>query len=172
MKMEIDIKNSEKDFFAFNIHHTYRSTQGIMSIVLAAIVAFVTVYTWGRMQPYFSAILICATILCVVYVPMTLKGKAKAAIKRGQGYDNTIHYVFDEEAITTSIGEQSVSLQWNLLYKIYSNRKYVYIFQNRLAANVIPIDQLGDDYRTLYDLAKTKVDEYRFRMKAPGKLGK
>ncbi len=172
MKLEFDIKNTEKDFFAFNMHHTYRSSQGIMSIVLAAIVTFVVVYTWGNMEPYFSLILIFAAILCIVYVPMTLKGKAKATVKRGNGYDNTIHYIFDEEGVTTSIGEQSASLQWKLMYKIYSNKKYVYIFQNRLAANIIPIAQLGDSYRALYELGKSKVDEYRFKMVAPEKLGK
>lgn len=170
--LEKDIKTTEKDIFAFNIHHTYRSSQGITSIILAAICIFVDIYTWGKVQPYMTALLLCAGIACVVWVPMTLKAKAKAAIKRGAGYDNTIHYVFDEEGVTTSIGEQSVQLPWKLMYKMYSNKKYVYVFQNRLGANIIPIDQLGEDYDSLYELAKSNVDEYRFRMVSPAKLAK
>ena len=41
----------------------------------------------------------------------------------------------------------------------------VLLYGGRIRANVIPRDQLADQYGALYDLAKSQMDSYRFKMK-------
>lgn len=165
MKIELDVELREKDLLAFNFYHTYKGSQGITSILLAIIVFVVVGLTIGKVEPYWSVIYAAVGVLTLLYVPFTLRAKVKQTIKRGQSYGNKIHYVFDENGITTSVGETSVTLEWNLLYKIVGNKKFVLVYQTRQGANVIARDQLGDNYNALYELAKSKVDEYRFKMK-------
>jgi hypothetical protein len=41
----------------------------------------------------------------------------------------------------------------------------VLIYGGRIRANVIPRNQMGDTYDAVYELAKSQMDSYRFKMK-------
>ena len=104
-------------------------------------------------------------MLLLLYVPFNLRSKVKKQMKSSQVYGNAVHYVFDETGITTSFGDQSVTMPWKQLYKIVSTKRMVLLYGGRIRANVVPRAQLGDAYDDLYELAKAHMDSYRFKMK-------
>lgn len=164
-KIELDIKMTFEDMYRFNLYHVYHNSQGILSIVLAVMLALVSILTWGESGVAYNVLYLLAAVLIAVYVPLNLRSRVKKQMKSTQVYQEPIHYTFDETGITTSFADQSVTMPWKQLYKIVSTRRMVLLYGGRIRANVVPRDQLGDAYDALYELAKSHMDSYRFKMK-------
>ena len=103
--------------------------------------------------------------MIILYVPLNLRSRVKKQMKNTEVYKEPIHYTFDENGITTSFADQSVTMPWKQLYKIVSTKHLVLLYGGRIRANVIPRDQLGEAYGALYELARSQMDSYRFKMK-------
>ena len=127
--------------------------------------ALISILTWGESNVAYNVLYLLAAVLIVVYVPVNLRSRVKKQMKNTQVYQEQIHYIFDENGITTSFADQSVSMPWKQLYKIVSTKRMVLLYGGRIRANVIPRDQLGGAYEALYELAKSQMDSYRFKMK-------
>ena len=163
-RIELDVKMTFEDMYRFNLYHVYHNSQGIISVVLAVMIALIAVLTWGDKDVAYNVLYLLAAILLLLYVPFNLRGKVKKQMAN-EVYRSAIHYVFDETGITTSFGDQSVTMPWKQLYKIVSTRHMVLLYGGRIRANVVPRAQLGDAYGDLYELAKAHMDSYRFKMK-------
>lgn len=164
-KIELDVTMTFEDMYRFNLYHVYHNSQGILSIVLAVMIALISVLTWGDKDVVYNILYLVAAVLLLLYVPLNLRSKVKKQMKSSQVYGNAVHYVFDETGITTSFGDQSVTMPWKQLYKIVSTKRMVLLYGGRIHANVVPRAQLGDAYDDLYELAKAHMDSYRFKMK-------
>jgi phosphopentomutase len=103
--------------------------------------------------------------LLLFYVPLNLRGKVKKQMKTNEAWQHPIHYTFDENGVTTSVADQHATIPWNQLYKLVSTKRMVLIYGGRIRANVVPRDQMGDAYDRLYEMAKERMDSYRFKMK-------
>ena len=164
-KIELDITMTFEDMYRFNLYHVYHNSQGILSIVIAVLLVLVSVLSWGDVNVAYNVLYLLASVLIVLYIPFSLRGKVKKQMKNSEVYRQPIHYTIDESGITTCFGEQSVTMPWKQLYKIVSTKHMVLLYGGRIRANVIPRDQLADQYEALYELAKAQVDSYRFKMK-------
>ena len=164
-KIELDVTMTGRDMYRFNLYHIYHGSQGMISIVLAVLLAAVAILRWGDETLMVNVLYLLAGVVILLYVPLTLWLKVKKQMKTSAVYREPVHYTFDEQGITTRFQDQSVTLPWLQLYKIVSTRHMVLLYGGRIRANVIPRDQLGDQYEALYTLAKSQVDSYRFKMK-------
>ena len=164
-KIELDVKMTFKDMYRFNLYHAYHTSQGILSIMLAVMLVLISVLSWGDVNVTYNVLYLLAAVVILFYVPLNLRSKVKRQLNQSEVYQKPIHYSFDENGITTSFADQSVTMPWKQLYKIVSTKHLVLLYGGRIRANVIPRDQLGDDYTTLFELAKAQVDSYRFKMK-------
>lgn len=164
-KIEIDVTMTFENMYRFNLYHVYHNSQGILSIMLAVLLALLSLLTWGDSNVAYNVLYLMAAVLIALYVPVNLYSKVKRQMKSTETYQKPIHYVFDEGGITTSFADQSVTMPWKQLYKIVSTKHLVLLYGGRIRANVIPRDQLGDTYDALYELAKSQMDSYRFKMK-------
>ena len=137
-KIELDIKMTFEDMYRFNLYHVYHNSQGILSIVLAVMLAAISILTWGDSNVVYNVLYLLAAVLIVVYVPVNLRSKVKKQMANTEVYQQPIHYVFDERGITTSFADQSVTMPWKQLYKIVSTKRMVLLYGGRIRANVIP----------------------------------
>lgn len=164
-KIELDVTMTFEDMYRFNIYHVYHNSQGVLSVILAVLLVLVSILSWGDVNVTYNVLYLLAGALIVLYVPLTLRGKVKKQMKNSEVYQQPIHYTFDEQGITTRFGDQSVTMPWKQLYKLVSTKHMVLLYGGRIRANVIPRDQLADQYDALYELAKSQMDSYRFKMK-------
>lgn len=164
-KIELDVTMTFEDMYRFNLYHVYHNSQGVLSVVIAVLLALVSILSWGDVSVTYNVLYLLASVLIVLYVPFSLRGKVNKQMKNSEVYQQPIHYTFDETGITTRFGDQSVTMPWKQLYKIVSTKHMVLLYGGRIRANVIPRDQLADQYGALYDLAKSQMDSYRFKMK-------
>jgi hypothetical protein len=136
-----------------------------MSIVLAVALACISILTWGDVNVAYNVIYLFAAVVLLLYVPLSLRSRVKKQMKTNEAWHQPIHYIFNETGVTTSVGEQTATIPWNQLYALISTKRMVLIYGGRIRANVVPRDQMGDAYDKLYDMAKERMDSYRFKMK-------
>lgn len=162
MKIEFDVKLSAKDLYVFNIKQAYRGMQGILSIILPLLVFAYAVSTWGQVSIGSTLVYVALGILFLVYVPISLWLRVNKSIKdTSNALSKILHYTFTEEAITVSVGEESVEFQWENIFRMKKSGSQVLIYTNRINAYILPIQQVGSQFEALSQLAGKKLEKYR-----------
>lgn len=165
MKVEFDIKLKQEDLFRFNMHQTYSSVHGILSVLIAVVIWVMAGVSAGQGAIAYAVLYIVMGILVLFYIPFTLWTRVKRTLKTNQVLANTLHYCMEERAIIVSQGDETGELSWDQIYKMTATKKQVLIYSNRINAYIIPRDQLGDNYEQVRKLAKAQLPAYRFKMK-------
>lgn len=164
-KAEFDIKMTFRDMYRFNLYHAYHNSQGILSIVLAIMICAIAALTWGDMEEIYSVLYLFFAGVLVLYIPVTLREKSKLQVEKSPVFRQPLHYLIDENGITTSQGEANATMPWKQVYKLVSTKHAILVYGSRIRANVIPRNQIGDDYAVIYRLAKEHMDSNRMLMK-------
>lgn len=165
MKLELDVKLTEKDMYRFNMYHIYSGFQGIFSIIIAILIFVVAGVTWGNIEKTYNILYILFGIVFLLYMPLTLKLKSKQQLASNSGLRESLHYIFDETGIHVSQNGETADLEWKQVYKMVATGSNVLIYSSRINAFVIPRAVLGEQYEPLKQLAESKLEKYRIRMK-------
>lgn len=165
MSTEFDVNLQPKDLFRFNMHQTYTTTQGPVSIILAVLVLVMAAVRYTQMEYGYAALYVGVAILFIVYIPVSLWQRAKLALKKNQVLANTLHYQVSEKGIQVVQGEDSGLLEWSMVYKLVATKQQILIYSNRVNAYIIPKEQLGDNYDTFKLIAENNLEKFRLKMK-------
>ena len=160
-----DVKLTTKDIFRFNIYQAYRGTQGIISVLLPIAILFIL---WKNRQDFTTENMLvyaAIAIILLVYMPISLYLRSKAAFKKNKALANPLHFEFTEENIQVSQGEQSVELKWENVYKFVPSKNALLLYTNRVHAYILPKEQIGEQTTGLVQLAQKKLDGVRCRIK-------
>lgn len=160
-----DVQLQPKDLFRFNIHQTYTTMQGPVSVVLAILVFVMSGVTFSKGEMGYGALYLGIGILFLVYIPFTLWTRAHQVLKKNAVLSGVLHYEISEKGIEVSQDGDSGVLEWKQIYKMISTGKQVLVYSNRVNAYIIPREQLGSQYDALKALAETQLEKYRVRMK-------
>lgn len=166
MKAEFDVQLTAKDLFRFNMRQAYTTMQGPISIIIG-ILFFVSAGVCAYNAEYlYLVIYILAGFLFLLYIPITLKMRAKKTIQKNTVLSGVLHYAISEESIVASTADDQGELPWDNIFKMISNKKYLLIFSNRVNAYIIPRNQLGEEnYETVKQIAGKKLQKFRVKMK-------
>uniref|UniRef100_UPI004056D3F5 YcxB family protein n=1 Tax=Agathobacter sp. TaxID=2021311 RepID=UPI004056D3F5 len=165
MKVEFDVNLDQTHIFKFNMYQTYKSTQGMLSLVLPAIIFFRLYMNYESMGMDQILINLGLGILFLVYVPISLWLRAKKALKKNSVLASTLHFAFTEQSICVTQGEDKAEFKWENIYRMVSTKNLVLIYTNRVNAYVIPKLQMGMEYVKLAELAKSQLDKSRVRLR-------
>lgn len=166
MKVVLDIKLEEKHLFEFNMKQAYKGMQGILSIMLPFLAFGYAVTTFGKVDIIYTIVYAVLGIVFLFYVPVSLKMRVKKVINDpNNALSKTLHYEFEEDVIRVSVEEESVEFQWKNIYQMKRTGDLVLVFTNRINAYILPVDQLGESYAKLSELAHAKLEKYRIKMK-------
>ena len=163
MKIEFDVKLTTKDLYMFNVGQAYKGMQGIISLVIPALIFAYAVYEWGKVTLGTSLLNIGIGVLLLVYVPISLYLRSSKIVKTDAVLSRTLHYEVSEEGIAVSQGEASAELKWDQIYRMVATGSRVLIYTNRINAYILPKNQIGDNCQALVELAKTKLEKYRIK---------
>lgn len=166
MKVSFDIKLEQKDLYKFNIRQAYKGMQGFLSILLPILVFAYAVTSFGSVSIGSTLVYVGLGILFLVYVPVSLWFRVKKTLQdSNNAISKTIHYDFKEDGIFVSVEEESVEFQWENIYQIKAVKDMVLVYTNRINAYILPMEQVGDGYGQLSELAHKKLEKYRIKMK-------
>ena len=166
MKLEFDVKVTEKDLYSFNIEQAYKGSQGVISLLFAVLLAAAAVLSAqkGNTGGY-VALYIIVGILVLLYVPFSLKSRVRMIMKTNEVFSKPLHFEIDEKSINVSQGEEMAQLPWEQVYRFVANDKRILIFSNRKNAYILSKEQLGDSYEPLKELAGSTLEKYRLKIK-------
>lgn len=165
MPIEFDVTLESKDMYRFNMYQIYSGFHGIFSIVIAIAIFVVAGLTYGGVTLTYTVLYVLFGLLFLFYMPVTLWIRSKHSLAASEVLKNTLHYALDEEGVHVSQGEENALLPWNQIYKMIATKHNVLIYSSRTVAYVIPRDKMGDRYQEVAELAKSKLEKYRIKMK-------
>ena len=166
MKVALDIKLDAKDLFKFNMMQAYRGMQGALSIILPILVFAYAGTTYGEVSMGSTLVYIGLGIMFLVYVPVSLWLRVNKVVKdENNALSKTLHFEFAEEKISVSVGEESVEFQWENIFQMKTSGDLLLVYTNRINAYILPLPQVGEKYEVLSQLAHSKLQKYRIKMK-------
>ncbi|MFV0466992.1 MAG: YcxB family protein [Lachnospiraceae bacterium] len=164
--MEFDVSLTERDIYHFSMYHAYLGgMQGVSSIVIAVLIFTIATITAGTTQFLYTILYFVFSIVFLVYIPVTLKLRAKQQMKSSGILSRPLHYKVDDEGIKVIQDEASAQLGWEQIYKVAATKRNLLIYSNRVHAYIIPRNQIEDNYDEFQRLARKKLAAYRVRMK-------
>ena len=125
---------------------------GAFAIVLAIISGGTTPTAYRILYVVFGA-------LFIFYIPLDLRRKAKKQIKTNPYYAQPIHYILDEEGVTTIQGEKEASLSWEHFSRVRLTKNSVFLYMRNRNACVFSQAMLGKDLDAAYDWLKAKTGQ-------------
>ena len=140
--IEFIVKLRYRDIYRFLMYKNYRSSQGIIPIILAVLVIIVAAFSTERIPLHFTVIYyICAGIF-LVYQPILLFFQARAQINRNHVLKNAIHYQLSGEGIKAISGavieDNVISVPWDEILMVRETGREIFIFRDKDNAFVLP----------------------------------
>lgn len=148
-EIKVSIKVTGTDLYCFMLQHTYRSFGGIVSLVFSLGSFGLLLYSWSTVDLPYKVILIICSLLFTVIDPLMLYVRAvkQAAVK--PGFKSPIDYVFTPNGFTMSQGGETAAAKWGDLWKIRDSKNYIFLYGNRIRANIVPKRQIGEQAGTV-----------------------
>lgn len=157
MRYEFDFQMDEKTLTDFYMSHNMGGISGYIW-PLIGVLAIVIAITSGDTTPIlYRLVYALFGLVFIFYIPWDLKRKAKKQVKTNPYYAQPIHYVLDEEGVTTVQGENEATVTWDKFSKIKLTKKSMILYMRNRNACVFSLDVFGKDLDKAYDWLKTKV---------------
>jgi len=159
MEVEFDVKMSTSALYDYNMHHTYTSVSGVLATMVGILllVAYAT-------DPSFLALLV-AGIVILLYSPITLFTRSKKQILLNPAFKNPLHYRMDDEGVTVSNGEDSMTVEWKDMYKAYSTNQSIILATGKSNAWIFPKQDLGEKRYDVIEMISTHMSPDSIRIK-------
>lgn len=165
MPIEFDVKLTVKDMYRFNMYQAYTGTQGWFSILAAVFVFTAAARNYATMETSRFVMYLLVGGLFLLYLPFTLYVRSKQRLAATEALRESLHYSVDESAIHVAQGEATGELKWEQIYRMVATKSNVLVYSNRINAYVIPRAQLGEKYSALAEVANTKLEKHRVKMR-------
>ena len=95
--------------------------------------------------------------------PIIIFLSTKRNFKTNLRFQERITYEFTEDKIKMSGESFNSEMDWSKIYKIQELKNWVLIYQNRAAANIIPIESFNDKIDDFREMVKKKKIKYKLR---------
>ncbi len=156
MKYEFDFQMDEKTLADFYMNYTFIGGAGFIWPILGVLALFFALFSTTAPAAY-RLIYGIFGLVFIAYIPWDLYAKAKKQLKKNPYYANPIHYIIDEEGVTTIQGEQEAKVAWDYFSKIKKTKNSTFLYMRNKNACILSNSVFGDDFDAAYDWLKTKV---------------
>lgn len=158
MKYEFDFQMDEKTLGDFYMSHNMGGISGFLWPVLGAFAIVIAVVSGSSTPILYRLVYALFGLMFIFYIPWDLKRKAKKQVKTNPYYAQPIHYVIDEEGVTTTQGDQEATVKWENFSKLKITKKSMFLYMRNKNACVFSTDVFGKDLDAAYDFIKSKVE--------------
>lgn len=159
MRYEFDFQMDEKTLGDFYTSHNMGGASGLLWPILGAFAIVLAIISGDTTPITYRIVYVLFGLLFVFYIPFDLKRKAKKQVKTNPVYAQPIHYILDEEGITTIQGENEAKVTWDKFSKIKLTKKSMFLYMRNKNACVLSLDVFGKDLDKAYDWIKSKVGQ-------------
>ena len=158
MEVSLKVKISAGDIYDYLLYHHYTSAAGLIGSCVGALLvvsAFLT-NTW---------IFIVAGLVILLYLPWVSFLKSRTQAKTNPAFKNEMTYLFNDEGLTVSVGEDSASCKWDDMYKAVSTGKSIILYTSPINATIIPKRYLLEKKQDLIAVISTHLPARKVKIK-------
>ncbi len=159
MKYEFDFQMDEKTLTDFYMSYNMGGFSGFVWPIIGVIAIVIAIISGGTTPITYRLLYAIFGLLFIFYIPLDLKRKAKKQLKSNPFYAQPIHYILDEEGITTVQGENEATVEWKNFSKIKLTKKSMILYMRNRNACVLSVDVFGDDFKEACEWIKSKVGQ-------------
>ena len=156
MRYEFDFQMDENTLGDFYKSH---NTGGFLWPMIGVFAIGLAIISGGTTPISYRILYIVFGLLFIFYIPFDLKRKAKKQVKTNPYYAQPIHYILDEEGVTTIQGENEAKVTWDKFSKIKLTKKSMFLYMRNKNACVFSLNVFGKDLDQAYDWIKSKVGQ-------------
>lgn len=159
-------KIKEEDLYKYNLHHTYTSNQGILSVILFVLLIAVWILRFQQLSLVYRVMYPAVAVVFLLYIPVSLKLRVKNQMLQDV-FQHPLTYELTETGIVISspTTDEPAELPWEYVYKISNWKEYLLVYSNRVNAYIIPMSDIEDQYADIKEFIKNHVEDYKLQLK-------
>ena len=159
MKYEFDFQMDEKTLTDFYMSYNMGGFSGMIWPVIGVLAIVMAIISGDTIPVTYRLLYVLFGLFFIFYIPWDLKRKAKKQIKTNPFYAEPIHYILDEEGVTTTQGENEATVQWKNFSRIKQTKKSIILYMRNRNACVFSKDVFGADLDEACKWLKAKVEK-------------
>ena len=156
MRYEFDFQMDENTLGDFYKSH---NTGGFLWPMIGVFAIGLAIISGGTTPISYRLLYVLFGLLFIFYIPFDLKRKAKKQVKTNPYYAQPIHYILDEEGVTTIQGENEAKVTWDKFSKVKQTKKSMFLYMRNKNACVFSLNVFGKELDQAYDWIKSKVGQ-------------
>ena len=156
MRYEFDFQMDENTLGDFYKSH---NTGGFLWPMIGVFAIGLAIISGGTTPISYRLLYVLFGLLFIFYIPFDLKRKAKKQVKTNPYYAQPIHYILDEEGVTTIQGENEAKATWDKFSKVKLTKKSMFLYMRNKNACVFSLNVFGKELDQAYDWIKSKVGQ-------------
>ncbi|MBS2213597.1 YcxB family protein [Carboxylicivirga mesophila] len=164
--MKIETKIELKDYIKLMFILTYRKGSIIFSSIMGVFLAVITVATLtGDMvgSDGFPVMPLVLSMVILIVIPASVYYSATKNYNTHSRLQETITYEIDHQLIR-SIGESFNSeMDWSKMHKVLELNSWFLLYQNKMVANLIPKQAMGEQRHELREIIKKQNIKYKLK---------
>lgn len=158
MRLELDVKMTANVLYDYFLYHTYTGLQGILGAVVGALL--IVIFFMGQSPMY-----LIAGLVVELYLPYTLFLRSRKQFLDNKVFKEPIHYLFDDEGMTVSQGENSESIEWENIHRAVSTPSSILLYTSAMNASIFPKKELGDKKILLIEMISTHMPPKKVKIR-------
>ena len=157
--VELDVKIEAGDLYDFMLMHSYSKPSGILGSALGAVMVIVALSTkqW---------IFLIGGIALLLYLPWVLFIKSRQQVLGNPVFEQSLHYVLDENGVTISQGETEETQSWENMVKAVSTGRSIILYTSRVNATIFPKRQMEDKKAAVIETISTHMPPSKVKIRA------
>ena len=160
MRYEFDFQMDEKTMTDFYLSFNMGGVSGFMWPAIGVFAIVIAIIAGDTTPLSYRILYILFGLLFIFYIPLDLKRKAKKQLKTNPFYAQPIHYILDEEGVTTMQGENEATVAWVHFTRMKLTKKSVILYMRNKNACVLSKDVFGEELDKACEWMKTKIGKY------------
>lgn len=146
--IQITSRISEKEWIQYNFHFFFKrlTIRILLMILMVCIVLFTIGIVYNKTYSDFSIFIVIFSVVLYWSLLMSiLYYRAIKTYKNNQHKISEIHYSFRHDGFSYHNKLISADIKWDAIYKIEETKRWILIYHNERAANIIVKEQLPSE---------------------------
>ena len=157
--MTFEVKVRTKDLFGFTMYHTYSGIMGKIWVIFSVFCLGAAIWTFGEVSIQGTVSLVILGALFTVVNPLLLYYKCVKRVMKTPAYKKPFRYTLTKKGFSISQGEETGRMNWQDLFQIVCTGKSVYLCPDPVHAQIISLEQMGDQAEELKEFLRTQVSQ-------------
>ena len=164
MKAKFSIKVTQGNMYNFMMYYAYHGVSGIFSIVAAAALLGLAVWsgTRGEENTWLYALF---GILFLIYQPWTLFTHSAKQVTSNPVFKKPLFYEVNETGITVRQDDTENEIPWSTVTRVCETSQSILVYTGKRNAFIWVKSQLGAQEKTVRSLLTAQVPEGRRKLK-------